>query len=61
MFEVKIVVYSIFDQNNVMFSSIFNSKFKKKIEIIGVVENEEVFYGSLFSKEFMEKLLNSGG
>ena len=56
IFQVKIVVYSIFEKNSVLFSSIFNSQYKKKIQLIAVVENEEIFYGAVFDKECLEKL-----
>lgn len=56
LFHVKIVLYSIFDRNHVLFSSVFNNQYLKKIEMIAVVENDNIYYGTVFQKDHLEKI-----
>jgi len=57
MFEVKIVLYSVFSKNNLLYSTIFNNSKEKKIELLAVVQSDEIFYGAVFQKDHLEKVL----
>lgn len=55
MFEAKIMLYSIFGQNNILFSSIFNNGFDKHIQLLAVVKDGIIFYGSVFDSNSKTK------
>jgi len=55
LFEVKIIVYSVFHLNKSLFASTINRGFMRKIEMVSSSWSEGVFYGSLFHPDFLRE------
>lgn len=48
LFEMSVVLHSIFDKNNVLFSSTFNNNYSRKSQFVAFPVCGEVSYGAVF-------------
>lgn len=59
LFEMGVVLHSIFDKNNVLFSSSFNDQFVRKCQFVAFQVNGETSYGAVFESAHATHLNSS--
>lgn len=48
LFEVAVTLYTVFDKNNALFSSVFNYRFNRKSQFVAFTVGGEASYGAVF-------------